>query len=142
LGEWGTDLEVMRSEALTFFKELFCVNQNVILNNNESHVAALDDPTAAKLTKHVTKKEVYDALMSMKSYKAPGPDGFQPIFFELFWNDIGDNLWQFVKLAFDRGKYDPKICETLIVLRPKGDSQTTFKDFRLISPCNVTYKLI
>jgi hypothetical protein len=91
-GEWCTDPEVMRSEALTFFKELFCVNQNVILNNNESHVAALDGLAAIELTKPVTKKEVYDALMSMKFYKASGPDGFQPIFFKLFWNDIGDDL--------------------------------------------------
>ncbi|KAK2367969.1 hypothetical protein QL285_081207 [Trifolium repens] len=91
-GEWCTDPEVMRSEALTFFKELFCVNQNVILNNNESHVAALDGLAAIDLTKPVTKKEVYDALMSMKFYKASGPDGFQPIFFKLFWNDIGDDL--------------------------------------------------
>jgi hypothetical protein len=78
----------------------------------------------------------------MKSYKAPGPDGFQPIFFKLFWEDVGDDLWKFIKSAFDNGRYDPKICETLIVLLPKGESQTTFKDLRPISLCNVTYKLI
>ncbi|PNY14872.1 ribonuclease H, partial [Trifolium pratense] len=141
-GDWCTDPEVMRSEALNFFKELFCTNQNVVLNNNVPYVATLEDSAAAELVKPVSKKEVFDALMSMKSYKAPGPDGFQPIFFKLFWEDIGDDLWQFVKLAFETGKYDPKICETLIVLLPKGENQSTFKDFRPISLCNVTYKLI
>jgi hypothetical protein len=34
------------------------------------------------------------------------------------------------------------VCETLIVLLPKGDSQRTFKDFRPISLCNIAYKLI
>jgi hypothetical protein len=85
---------------------------------------------------------VYDALMSMKSYKAPGPDGFQPIFFKLFWDVVGDDMWNFIKIDFKKGYYDPKVCETFIVLLPKGESQRTFKDFRPISLCNVAYKLI
>jgi hypothetical protein len=141
-GEWCTDPEIMRTGALNFFKELFCTRQEVISNNNEDAISALGEEAVDELLKPITKKEVYDALMSMKSYKAPGPDGFQPIFFKLFWEDVGDDLWNFVKLAFENGRYDPKICETLIVLLPKGDSQTTFKDFRPISLCNVTYKLI
>ncbi|MCH84332.1 RNA-directed DNA polymerase (Reverse transcriptase), partial [Trifolium medium] len=107
-------------------------------NNN----VILSDDAVLELAKPVTKKEVFDALMNMKSYKAPGPDGFQPIFFKLFWQDVGDDMWKFVKSAFENGRYDKKICETLVVLLPKGDTQTSFKDFRPISLCNVTYKLV
>ncbi|CAJ2638969.1 unnamed protein product [Trifolium pratense] len=110
--------------------------------STEDDVATLDENASAELVKPVSKKEVYDALMSMKSYKAPGPDGFQPIFFKLFWDVVGDDLWKFIQLAFEKGVYDPKVCESLIVLLPKGESQNTFKDFRPISLCNVTYKLI
>ncbi|MCI21120.1 cytochrome P450 89A2-like, partial [Trifolium medium] len=141
-GEWCTDPEIMKTEALAFFKELFCHNQAVSSSVSANSVSALDIVSMTELSKPVSKKEVFDALMSMKSYKAPGPDGFQPIFFKLFWNDIGDDLWNFVKLAFENGKYDSKVCETLIVLLPKGDNQGSFKDFRPISLCNVTYKLI
>jgi hypothetical protein len=132
----------MRGEALRYFKELFCSNQPVTNSIDEDQVSTLDDTATTDLVRPVTKKEVYDALMSMKSYKAPGPDGFQPIFFKLFWEVVGDNLWNFVRSAFDKGEYDTKVCETLIVLIPKGDNQTTLKDFRPISLCNVTYKLI
>jgi hypothetical protein len=48
----------------------------------------------------------------------------------------------FIKIDFKKGYYDPKVCETFIVLLPKGESQRTFKDFRPISLCNVAYKLI
>jgi hypothetical protein len=132
----------MRGEALRFFKYLFCSSQPVINSTDEDVVNSLDDTAIAELVKPVTKKEVYDALMSMKSYKVPGPDGFQPIFFKLFWEVVGDDLWNFVRSVFDKGEYDTKVCETLIVLIPKGENQTTFKDFRPISLCNVTYKLI
>lgn len=90
----------------------------------------------------ITKEEVYRALMSKKSYKAPEPDGFQPIFFKMFWNDIGDDVWKFVKDTFSQGRFDPCVTETLLVLIPKGNNQSTFQDFRPISLCNVSYKLI
>ncbi|MCI13441.1 RNA-directed DNA polymerase (Reverse transcriptase), partial [Trifolium medium] len=141
-GEWCTDPDIMKTEALNFFKDLFCNNQAVSNGVNDDGISALDETAMAELAKPVTKKEVFDALMSMKSYKAPGPDGFQPIFFKLFWKDIGDDLWNFVKLAFENGMYDKQVSETLIVLLPKGDNQVTFKDFRPISLCNVIYKLI
>ncbi|KAK2392667.1 hypothetical protein QL285_066003 [Trifolium repens] len=141
-GEWCTDPDIMKAEALMFFKELFCTNQQVTIDNHADNGVTLTEDAVSELAKPVTKKEVYDALMSMKSYKAPGPDGFQPIFFKLFWQDIGDDIWWFVNTAFANGTYDKKICETLVVLLPKGDTQTSFKDFRPISLCNVTYKLL
>ncbi|GAU21466.1 hypothetical protein TSUD_241890 [Trifolium subterraneum] len=132
----------MKTATLNFFKELFCNNQAVSNGVNDDGVPALDEVSMAELSKPVTRKEIFDALMSMKSYKAPGPDEFQSVFFKLFWNDIGDDLWKFVKLAFENGKYDNKVYETLIVLLPKRDNRVSFKDFCPISLCNVTYKLI
>ncbi|PNX63100.1 retrotransposon-related protein RNA-directed DNA polymerase (reverse transcriptase), partial [Trifolium pratense] len=113
----------MKAEALSFFKDLFCTQQQVCSSNNEENVATLDEFAVTELVKPVSKKEVHDALMSMKSYKAPGPDGFQPIFFKIFWDIVGDDMWNFVKLAFERGYYDPK--EVLHFMRKskrkKGD---------------------
>lgn len=40
------------------------------------------------------------AVMSMQSFKAPGPDGFQPFFFKQYWPIVGDELWRTVQGAF------------------------------------------
>jgi len=40
----------------------------------------------------ILKEEVRRAFVSMKSYKVPGPDGFQPILFKHLWGTIGDDL--------------------------------------------------
>jgi hypothetical protein len=91
-GEWCTDPDIMKGEALKFFKDLFCSSQPMINSTEEDVVNSLDDTAIAELVRPVTKIEVYDALMSMKSYKAPGPNGFQPIFFKRFWEVVGDDL--------------------------------------------------
>ena len=39
-------------------------------------------------------EETRAALMSMKSFKALRPDGFQPIFFKQYWNVVGHDIWQ------------------------------------------------
>jgi endonuclease/exonuclease/phosphatase family metal-dependent hydrolase len=91
-GEWCTDPDIMKGEALKFFKDLFCSSQPMINSTEEDVVNSLDDTAIAELVRPITKIEVYDALMSMKSYKAPGPNGFQPIFFKLFWEVVGDDL--------------------------------------------------
>lgn len=90
----------------------------------------------------VSKEEVKKDLMSMKSFTAPGVDGFQPFFYKRYWEQVGDALWKLVRVAFEEGKVDEGLVEVLAVLIPKVDQPTTIRDFRPISLCNVTYKLI
>ena len=61
------------------------------------------------LTAPVTKEEVRAGVMAMKSFKAPGPDGFQPLFFKHYWFMVGDEVWRLVRDAFLWGSFDPSI---------------------------------
>ncbi|KAJ6929060.1 hypothetical protein NC652_013049 [Populus alba x Populus x berolinensis] len=80
----------------------------------------------------------------MGSYKAPGKDGIQPLFFKQYWYVMGDDVWDPVRSAFVQyGSFDSDLSETLIVLIPKEERRsTTFKQFRLISLCIVIYKTL
>lgn len=102
----------------------------------------LNENGKAALLALVTKEEVFNALRAMKSYKAPGPDAFQLFFFKTYWDIIGDDIWNLVKKAYETSSIDSRIAETLVVLIPKVDQPTRLKQFRPISLCNVTYKLI
>lgn len=55
---------------------------------------------------------------------------------------VGDDIRHLVKEAFATGTFDTSIAETLVVLIPKGDNPTQFKDFRPISLYNTIYKLV
>lgn len=78
----------------------------------------------------------------MIAYKASGPDGFQPIFFQKFWHSIGKEVWDLVASAFASGHIDHRLAKTLIVPIPKVDNPASFTDFRPISLCNVLLKTI
>ena len=95
-----------------------------------------------ELTKPVSKDEIQAALMSMDSFKAPGNDGFQPFFLKTYWDEVGDDVWRLVQATFVNGNFSKDIAETLIILIPKEDRPTSFKQFCRISLYNVIYKLI
>lgn len=141
-GEWCTDPEILQEEAVKFFKNLFCTKDNIRRPNHNPNLRPLDQESRLALTKPVTKEEVYHALMGMKSYKAPGPDGFQPIFYKIFWDDVGDDVWQFVRQSFSYGQFVAPVVDTQMILIPKTDDPSSFKDFRPISLCNVLYKIV
>lgn len=141
-GMWCTDPSMLKEEVVKFFKDIFCSTTERRLGGNGMIKNTLGEVERYDLIKPVTIEEVYGALMSMKSYKAPGPDGFQPIFFKMFWNEVGEDVWMFVKDAIATGNFDARVAETLLVLIPKGDHPTSFKEFRPITLCNVLYKLM
>lgn len=129
-------------EALEFFRDLFH-------NNDLCHPYSLqlginhhtDPELQSVLVSPFTNEEVNDALFSMQSYKAPGLDGFQPIFFKTYWHIVGHDVWQQMA-AFQSGNIIPNLAETLIVPIPKINVPLHFKDFRPISLCNGLLKVI
>ena len=92
-GKWSTDDVILQAEAINYIKQLFEVEYsttpNTLLVNNMPH---LIEQCRDSLTTPVLKEEVKRAVFSMKSYKASGLDGFQPIFFKHFWERIGDDI--------------------------------------------------
>ena len=55
---------------------------------------------------------------------------------------MGDDVWRLVRNAFRTGTFDNLLLETLIVLIHKVEVANRFTQFRPISLCNVTYKII
>jgi hypothetical protein len=89
-----------------------------------------------------TKEEVRVALFQMHPDKSPGPDGFNPAFYQSFWDICGDDVFSAVQDWLGRGYFPSSLNETNICLIPKCDSPSSMKDFRLISLCNVLYKVV
>ncbi|CAA7014434.1 unnamed protein product [Microthlaspi erraticum] len=39
-----------------------------------------------------TEEEFVKAVRSMNRFKAPGPDGYQPVFNQKYWEEVGESL--------------------------------------------------
>lgn len=122
-GIWCNDEAVLKREASNFFKTLFqaavtCEPNSLHLTNIPQITQDLKD----KLLSPTAMREIRDALFSMDTYKAPGPDGFQPIFFKSYWEIVSSDLYDFIAQAFHHGKIEQHIAHTMIVPIPKVDA--------------------
>lgn len=68
----------------------------------------------AKLLLPVSLDEVSIALHSIGPLKAPGPDGLHALFFQHFWPQVKDTIFNLVKDFFENGSLEA-INHTLIV---------------------------
>lgn len=89
-----------------------------------------------------TLEETHKSLMGMGSLKAPGPDGFHALFFKKTWNLTGRALHSFAQGILQGGDFPPEVTEALLVLIPKEQKPSSIKNFRPISLCNVSVKLV
>jgi len=89
-----------------------------------------------------TLEEVHAAVFQLGALKAPGPDGFNGLFYQKSWEMLKPDLFQLVQNFFNTGTLDPLINQTHISLIPKVKNPETIGQFRPISLCNFSYKII
>jgi hypothetical protein len=90
----------------------------------------------------ITREELKEALFQMHLDKAPGPDGFNPAFYQHFWDLCGSDIFKAAKDWLERGYFPSSLNETNICLIPKCDNPASMKDLRPVSHCNVLYKMV
>lgn len=127
--EWCTKDSILKKEVGKLFKALFCFKDRLGMTLTVWNLDTLSYEARSSLVNPMLKKKAFQALMSMKSYKSLRPDEFQSIFFKMFQDKVGDEVWQFVAKAFETSCFDVRVSKTLLTLIPKGDTQKTFNDF-------------
>jgi hypothetical protein len=129
-------------EARNYLDALFKANtttDDLILSIVSPKITQEDND---RLEAPITNEELKEALFQMHPDKAPGPDGFNPAFYQHFWDLCGSDIFEAAKEWLDRGYFSSSLNETNICLIPKCDNPHSMKDLRPISLCNVLYKMV
>ena len=96
----------------------------------------------SNLIGYFSREEVELALKQMAPLKAPRPDGMPPIFFQKFWNTVGDDVVEAVLSCLNFRTILTGLNHTFISLIPKVKSPEYVTEFWPIALCNILYKLV
>ncbi|KAK6124264.1 hypothetical protein DH2020_042016 [Rehmannia glutinosa] len=144
-GTWISDEKLIAKEIEMYFRDIFTSSwpspQDIDLVT-DFITTRVSPEMAVDLDAPFTDIEVKSALFSMGGTKAPGPDGFQPIFFQKNWDLIGSDLVNVVLDTLNNGKSITEYNDTNIILIPKVTKPSRIADYRPISLCNVVYKVV
>jgi hypothetical protein len=89
-----------------------------------------------------TKEEVVSAIKDMKSLAAPGPDGLPALFYHTYWDIVGEDITRETLQVLNYGGNPQPYNNTHICLIPKTNKPSYPSEYRPISLCNVTLKII
>lgn len=94
------------------------------------------------LTRAVKDLEIKKAVFQLGTLKSPGPDGFNGLFFQLYWDKEGSEVCMAVKDFFSSGSLVKDFNLADLVLIPKVQFPETLSHMRPISLCNFYLKII
>jgi len=89
-----------------------------------------------------TAEEIKAALDQMHPLKAPDLDGLPVFFFQEYWHIVGKDVIDIALGILNEGESPENINKTFIALIPKCKNLSSPKQFRPISLCNFTMKIV
>lgn len=144
-GEWVHNTGEVKRIFVEYFHKLYQFEQiycPLSLDWNSDQCASLAEEEALALTQPPSDVEIWDALKSMKPFKAPGIDGIHSGFFQRLWLLVEDSVKREVKEIFTTQKIPEYLNQTLIALIPKQISPELVSHYRPISCCTTIYKIV
>ncbi|XP_019094473.1 PREDICTED: uncharacterized protein LOC109129898 [Camelina sativa] len=141
---WVSHKGELESMAVAYYKRLYSLQDVSEVWESLSTVGltSLTDAEKTALMRPFTGEEVVGTVKCMGSFKAPGPDGFQPVFYQKCWETVGSSVTKFVLDFFESGVLPESTNDALLVLIAKVAKPERITQFRPVSLCNVLFKII
>jgi hypothetical protein len=140
---WISDRTTIRSCFVSHFQDLFALSNSSpseeLLNPFHCSISVEDNIMFCAIP---TEFEIYNALASLSTSKAPGSGGFTALFYMKYWNCIKMTVLKAVWSFFRNNHFLKEQNHTFIALIPKKLRASSVHHYRPISLFNIIYKII
>lgn len=132
----------MRKVIESYFVGLFhasCIDGKLSEREVVKQVSETDNE---ELMIGVSVEEVKTIVFFMHPDKASGPDGFNPSFYQIYWDIVHVDFVQFCRNFMQTGELPAWVNNARVCLIPKLKEPKTMGDLRPISLCNVLVRIL
>ncbi|CAB4268750.1 unnamed protein product [Prunus armeniaca] len=141
-GIWQTSEPELENTVVHYFQQLFSSNGNTDYEEVADVMRGrVSEEMNRKLLADFTAEEIKHALFQMHPSKAPGPDGFSPLFYQQYWDVVGVDVVSAILHFLHTGQLLKRINYTHVALIPKVPDPKNMTQLRPISLRNVLYKI-
>ncbi|KAL9684470.1 hypothetical protein QQ045_021909 [Rhodiola kirilowii] len=141
-----TDISYIVNAIEEYYGRLYTTSQHggmqISGQDLEEIPRLITEEMAEELMRPYTKEEIRKALFLIAPTKASGVDGYPALFYQRHWRLIGDSLYEEISKFLEPGHLDQRLNVTRVVLVPECKNASKLEDFRPISVCNTTMKVI
>ncbi|KAL6586355.1 hypothetical protein OROMI_001343 [Orobanche minor] len=142
-GNVSTDPKEISNSAVAYFKNSFDEDNSCRVDFDPTIIPSIImSEMNMHLCDHPTSSDIRICVFDIDGDSCAGPDGYNAKFFQVCWDIIGGDVCEAVWDFFSRSQLPRAFCTTSIFLIPKNSNPQSWKDFRPISLCNTTYKII
>ncbi|KAE8660741.1 hypothetical protein F3Y22_tig00116951pilonHSYRG00750 [Hibiscus syriacus] len=141
-GSEVVDPQSIKLHIAAFFRESYSSMSTLGVEDLSLEFAMLSEFQSLKLEEQFTEQEIWQAIASSDSSKAPGPDGFTMGFFKKCWSGLKEHVLKFFQDFFRGRKWEHGVNHAFITLIPKKTNPESVEDFRPISLVGSLYKIL
>lgn len=100
-GAWIKESSQLEYMVTNYYKTLFQDDEQFSTLGLSGVFPTLDEGELLDLGRRVFRAEIFQTVKRMGSFKAPGPDGYQAIFYQNQWQVIGNDFCELVIKIFE-----------------------------------------
>ena len=142
-GELTKDYGEILNVQYRYYEKLYSKNPNVSFTLENDTGIKLTEVDKTRLDSEITLDEIFDAIMTLKTGKAPGMSGISLAFYQKFFKQIGPILLCLYKDCIARKKLNFSARCGVISLLPKKYKDLTYIDhWRPLTLLNYQYCIL
>ncbi|GJY40543.1 cysteine-rich receptor-like protein kinase [Tanacetum coccineum] len=141
-GIWVEDREGIKQGMAEHYHTLFMESNTERPNVISDSFLSISEEEAMELENRFSEEEVWGAIKSCGSSKAPGPNGFNFKFIKRYWEILKGDLMAAIDWFWENGEISRGCNASFISLIPKTSDPLSPKDYRPISLIGCYYKIV